>query len=179
MDRDAKNILRIIRNTAAGPAEIAGLKVSDVHLDGPIPFVHLQFNDVRRLKNKDRVRKLPLVGLALEAAKDALKAATGENLFNSITAGDRTIDVMGNRLNKTIRDAGIEDRTTYSLRHSMVDAMRDSNANEYLQLRLISHAATSTKDRVYGTKDARLSDMQAAITKALDHLGQFDDDGDC
>lgn len=177
VDRDAKNILNIIRNTGAGPAEIAGLKVADVYLDSPIPFVHLQFNDVRRLKNKDRVRKVPLVGLALDAAKDAMSAATGPNLFNSITTSTRTIDVMGNKLNKTIRDAGIEDRTTYGLRHSIVDAMRFSGAPEYLQRRLIGHAATSTKDKTYGGQENR-SAMHAAITKALDHLGHFDDD-DC
>jgi integrase len=84
---------------------------------------------------------------------------------------------MGNKLNKTIRDADIEGVTTYGLRHAMVDAMRNSGASEFIQLRLIGQSAKTVKDRVYGSGKVPQADMQAAITKALDHLGRFDDDG--
>lgn len=178
VDRDAKNALNIIRNSGAGPAEIAALAVADVKLDGPVPFIHIRANGVRGLKNDARARKVPLIGLSLEAVQDALSAATGANLFNSLPNGKRGVDLIGRHMNEVIKAAGIEDRTSYGLRHTFAEAMRVSGAREDLQRRLLGHAGQSTKDRTYGASGASLVDMQAAITSALPHLGHFDD-GSC
>lgn len=58
-------------------AEVAGLRVSDVHLDHAIPHIMVEWHEDRRIKNAVSRRDVPLVGSALGAAKAAVKAAGG------------------------------------------------------------------------------------------------------
>ncbi len=180
VDLDAKAILNIIRNTGAGPAEIAGLKVSDVRIDGAFPHINLEYNNIRRLKVPQRIRTVPLVGVALDAAKSAVARATGKALFNSIKIGSKsTIAVMNNKLNLTITKAGIEGVTVYSLRHCLIDAMRIAEVNDYLQLRLIGQGGKSVKDKTYGTGEIPMSHKTAAVEKALPILGKNNNLDNC
>jgi hypothetical protein len=47
-------------NLSARPSEEAGLAVVDVYDDAPIPYIHLRHNALRRLKNNESERKVPV-----------------------------------------------------------------------------------------------------------------------
>ena len=55
------NILRIMRNTGGGPAEIGGLAVADLSLDSEVPYLWIRHNALRRIKASVRDRQVPLV----------------------------------------------------------------------------------------------------------------------
>lgn len=76
-------IWRLLEGIGCRGAEIVGLRVEDVHVDGPNPHIWVRWHEERRVKTKVSIRAVPLVGGALEAAKEALKLAKGERCCSS------------------------------------------------------------------------------------------------
>jgi integrase len=70
-------VWRILEGTGCRLAEVTGLTVDDVDASGPFPNIRVTWNENRRLKTETSRRHVPLVGDALEAAKEALKLAEG------------------------------------------------------------------------------------------------------
>jgi integrase len=70
---DLQRIWRTLRGTGCRLAEVTGLLVEDVKIDHGTPYLDLKFHPHRRLKNAGSVRRVPLVGDALDAAKEALR----------------------------------------------------------------------------------------------------------
>ncbi len=180
------NILRIMRNTGGGPAEIGGLAVADLSLGSEVPYLWIRHNALRRIKASVRDRQVPLVADAFTAAQDALERAKertrGENpdkagLFPSFDLAGRAADSISAKLNKAIRAAGIPRSprlTAYSLRHTLKEAMRSAGVLDHIQRRVLGHAGHGVAD-TYGSSRVRLSDARDAILAALDHLGDVDD----
>ena len=79
-------ITKILLNTGMRIAELAVAKVSDVCLTDSkgepldIPFITVVANEFRSLKTKESARSVPLVGISLEAMKEAVKQA-GESVY--------------------------------------------------------------------------------------------------
>ena len=48
-------------------AEIAGLGVDDIYLDSYLPFIIIRSNNQRKIKNLNKLRTVPLIGLSLLA----------------------------------------------------------------------------------------------------------------
>ncbi|TIV56114.1 MAG: hypothetical protein E5V86_27010, partial [Mesorhizobium sp.] len=57
---DLRQIWRMLEGTGCRLAEVAGLRVSDVRLDHPIPHIVVEWHDDRRIKNKVSRRNVPL-----------------------------------------------------------------------------------------------------------------------
>ena len=175
------NILRIMKCTGAGPGEIGGLAVADVSLDGAIPFIWIRKNALRGVKASVRDRQVPLVGEALDAARDALKRAPGKNpdttpLFASFRL-DRGADSISAKLNKCIRSSGVPKSpklVAYSYRHTIKEALRSAGVADHIQRRLLGHAGHGVADR-YGSPRARLSEAKDALVAAIECLGDVDD----
>ena len=81
-------IAKILLNTGMRIAELAVAKVEDVHLVDAsgtpleIPFITVVPNAFRRLKTNESERAIPLVGISLEAAHEAVRqAGKAEYLF--------------------------------------------------------------------------------------------------
>lgn len=74
-------IAKILLNTGMRIAELAVAKVEDVNLVGSkgqplaIPFITVTPNAFRRLKTPESERSIPLVGISLEAAHEAVRQA--------------------------------------------------------------------------------------------------------
>jgi len=68
LNADARDVLCVMIETGLRPSEIVNLQPNAIHVDAPIPYVHIQ-PDGRRLKTEDSAREIPLVGVALEAMK--------------------------------------------------------------------------------------------------------------
>lgn len=116
-------------------AEVIGLALDDIKLDTDTPHVAIQYHPWRSLKNKQSIRKVPLVGMALWAAQQIKNAATSNQVhaFPQYNKTEKTnTDSASAALNKYIRSLGIE-RTTHDLRHTMRDRLREVGAPKDIQ----------------------------------------------
>lgn len=192
LGHETVNILRLIKCSGAGPAEIGGLAVSDVVLDHEIPHILIRPNAIRGLKvrnsNRDvspRERTIPLIGEALSAAQDAYKRALARlknqnpdqaQLFDSFSR-DRGANPISAKLLYMIRKAGIPKSTrlvAYSYRHTLEEALRSAHVPEHVQKRILGHSAGSTTDR-YGSPKGRLAETHDALIKAMEHFGDVEE----
>ena len=119
---DIKLIFPILGETGCRLAEVVGLRVEDIDLDNKL--IHIRPNTARRLKTRQSIRTLPLVGYALQAVKMALAKSDGEWLFpRYIKDGKCKADHASAALNKWVKkDFG--GLTAHSLRHTMRDRLR-------------------------------------------------------
>ena len=119
---DIKLIFPILGETGCRLAEVVGLRVEDIDLDNKL--IHIRPNTARRLKTRQSIRTLPLVGYALKAVEMALAKADGEWLFpRYIKNGKCKADHASAALNKWVKkDFG--GLTAHSLRHTMRDRLR-------------------------------------------------------
>ena len=78
-DDDRQHIAALLMDTGARLAEIVGLRVEDVDLLDPVPFIHIRPNGKlgRTLKTPQSERRVPLVGEALWAARQAVGNVQG------------------------------------------------------------------------------------------------------
>ncbi len=140
---DLKCILHMLTDTGARLGEIVGLERADVVLDAPVPHILIRPNDTRGLKTNNSKRRVPLVGIAAEAAKAALEAAPDTGPIFPAYSGDRGNTTASASLNKFLRTrAKITDRklTIHSLRHTFKDRMRNVGISEDVRDYLQGHA---------------------------------------
>ena len=107
-------------------AEAAGLAKEDVFLDIEIPHIRLCKRPWRPLKTRSSERDVPLVGVALWAAKRAYDSSRNEYLFPRYCSDDGCkADYASNSLNKWLRRRVPEGCVVHSFRHSFRDRLRD------------------------------------------------------
>lgn len=185
---ETRHILQIMRNTGASPKEIGGLVLGDISFNGgEIPFMWIRVNALRGIKAAARDRQIPLVGISLEAMKEAHRLATartaGESSdtaklfegFGGKSGSDAKL--ISKNINKAIKAARIPDSprlSAYSLRHTFAEAMRSAGVLNHTQDRLLGHTVPGIAGR-YGSSRAVLAESKAAIEKAIPFLGDVDD----
>lgn len=177
LKQETKDILELLLHTGCRLSEIAGLKAADVQIDADIPYIYVRESEGRRLKNAHSRRRIPLVGKALEAARNCLKRSPEGWLFPTLapsTFNHNDSDKLSARLRKVIKKAGISQTgrlVPYSFRHTMAAAL---NMTEGLDLitreRLMGHEKI---DR-YGASDPSLETSLEALEKAIPLLGKVD-----
>ena len=116
-----KLLMPILGETGCRLAEIVGLRVEDVDLEGQA--LHIRPNSHRRLKTKGSERSLPLIGYAHQAARLVLNESDGDWLFPRYIKEDCCYAThASNTLAKwTKRQWGM---TAHSLRHTFRDRLR-------------------------------------------------------
>lgn len=177
LKQETKDILELLLYTGCRPSEIAGLRAVDVQIDQEIPYIYIREFEGRRLKNTHSRRRIPLVGNALDAARNCLERSPQGWLFPTLapsTFNTNDSDKLSARLRKVIRKAGIAQSgrlVPYSFRHTMAAAL---NMTEGLDLitreRLMGHEKI---DR-YGAADPTLEKSLEALEKAIPLLGKVD-----
>ncbi|WP_230801812.1 tyrosine-type recombinase/integrase [Seohaeicola saemankumensis] len=134
-------VIAMLSDTMARLAEIVGLKKQDVYLDADVPHIVIRPNELRRLKNKNSARVVPLVGAALWAAQQAIRTE-GDFLFQSLipkrSTGDFNANGISSALNKWLKDNELAHagQTLHSFRHTMKDRLRDVEAPKELSDRI-------------------------------------------
>lgn len=123
------NLLGLMLDTGARVAEVTGLARGDVVLDAPVPYVHIRPNPLRRLKNKESVRTIPLVGDALFAAQRAMaENGTSQYLFpRYMPESGCKNDNASAAVNKLLAARGC--KTCHWLRHTMRTRLRNANVS--------------------------------------------------
>ncbi|MGY3328878.1 integrase [Mesorhizobium sp. USDA 4775] len=171
---DLWRIWRIVEGTGCRLGEVTGLLVSDVMLDAGIPYISLVPHTHRRLKNAGSVRRVPLIGDALKAAREAVKAAGNGPALFSRYGRVRGADAASAILMKHVR-AVTEDRkiVVHSLRHRMEDRLTLAGVSEFDRNLVLGHSSGGMSER-YGGPDARLKVAERAIKAALSGAGDGD-----
>lgn len=160
-------IWRLLEGTGCRGAEITGLRVDDMRVDGPYPHIRVTWHEDRRIKTKVSIRSVPLVGDALVAARQALKVAEGERMLFPQYAYEGGPDAVSQALMKHLRKFTKDKRhVVYSLRHNMKDYLVTAGVPERDEHRILGHSLGGIGDRVYGGDDAKLKAATEAMHRA-------------
>lgn len=161
-------IWRLLEGTGCRVSEVAGLRVEDVRLDGAYPHLWVEWHEERRVKTKVSIRAVPLVGDALEAAREALKLAEGEKMLFPRYAREGGYEGVSQALMKHLREVTPDKRhVLHSLRHNMKDWLVLAGVPERIEHRILGHSLGGEGDRVYGGDDAKLQAASEAMQKAI------------
>ena len=167
--------MTLLMFTGCRPMEIGGLSKSEVFLEQDIPAIRVRWTASRRLKTKSSDRLVPLIGPALQAAKEAVEASAGDNLFpEKYLITDR----LSQTVIKEIRKAGVPHSPyrliAYSFRHSMKEALRMAEVLDDTQDALMGHAKKGVGAH-YGASRRRPEVLKQALERAIPHLGDVDE----
>ena len=170
LNDDIRWIVGLQLATGARLAEVVGLRKEDILVDQTsIPFVfirqHLKLG--RTLKTPGSERKVPLLGLGLWAAQQAMAADNNSDwLFPRYAkAHDIRATHASNTINKWFRESLHIEKTSHSFRHAMRDLLRNSGCPEAVAKRLLGHG-TKTVSESYG-QGYQLPILHDALKKAL------------
>ncbi|MDB0052998.1 tyrosine-type recombinase/integrase [Ascidiaceihabitans sp.] len=120
-----KLLMPILGETGCRLAEIVGLRLDDIELNEAL--IQIRPNYARRLKTRNSIRTLPLLGYARMAIEQAKRQSDGEWLFpRYIKDGLCRADNASAALNKWLKK-DFEGLTGHSLRHTMRDRLRAVN----------------------------------------------------
>lgn len=160
LNRQARAIIFIILETGGRPSEICNLDEGTIHLDTKVPYITIEPrddpDDPREIKTESSIRVVPLVGVALAAAK------AFPNGFPRYRNKERT---LSNTLTKSLRKHGLLEtpkHKAYSLRHAFEDRMKAGMIDPEIRKFLMGH----TLDRPeYGSTANLLKHVQGQLQK--------------
>ena len=134
LNDEARDVLLIMINTGARPSEISGLSPADSVIEpGAVPYIDIN-DQGRTLKTDASVRRVPLVGVSLEAARRAV--GRGFPRY----AGSPSLSAL---VNKYLLTHGLKEtpgHVFYSLRHSFEDRLLAAGVDERVRRDLIGHS---------------------------------------
>ncbi|TGS84866.1 integrase [Mesorhizobium sp. M3A.F.Ca.ET.174.01.1.1] len=165
---DLLRIWQIMEGTGCRIAEVAGLRVADVHLDHAIPHMTVEWHDERRIKNAVSRRNVPLFGTAFQAAKEAVEAANGGGLLFPAYGREGGPASASAALGKHVRTVVDDPKVgpSHSLRHLMKDRLRLAGISKSDQDIVLGHSSGSVGED-YGGDEARLKVAERALKAAL------------
>ncbi|RWG22538.1 MAG: hypothetical protein EOQ55_03080 [Mesorhizobium sp.] len=165
---DLRRIWTILNGTGCRLAEVSGLRVTDVHLDDAIPHITVEWHDDRRIKNKVSRRNVPLLGAALEAAKEAVKAAGNATMLFPTYGRPKGASSASAALGKHVRACVADPKaTTHSLRHLMKDRLRLAGVSKTDQDIVLGHSSGGVGENYGGDPAVLLEVARRALEKAL------------
>ncbi|WP_411969685.1 DUF6538 domain-containing protein [Mesorhizobium sp. BR1-1-4] len=169
---DLWRIWRILEGSGCRLGEVTGLLLPDVVLDNAVPHINLVPHPHRRLKTAGSVRLVPLIGDALKAAQEAVKAAgKGPALFSSY-GRLRGADTASASLMKHVRAITDDPKiVVHSLRHRMEDRLTLAGVSEFDRNLILGHSSGGMSER-YGGLDARLKVAERGLKAALGVAGK-------
>ena len=167
--KDLGLIWIIVACTGCRLGEVSGARKDDVVLDHEIPHLVIRPNEMRGIKTRSSLRKVPLRGDALEAAKKALAlGGKSDGLFVRYYK-PRGNDFASAAILKHLRKLTIDSKiTTHSLRHRMTDLLRLAHVPKDTEDAILGHASKDISSQVYGGEKAALKLAAEAIDKALE-----------
>ncbi|UWP90739.1 integrase [Aliiroseovarius crassostreae] len=177
--KDAKSLLQIwtmLDFTGARPSEIRMLTFSEIVVDAEVPHIVIREREDRTLKSGWSMRKVPLVGLALEVAQEVASGARGDDYAFPRFASAGGLDRLSQALSKRVRVYTKDPKhVPYSLRHNMKDRMRKAEVFPETAKAIEGHALSAGQDSSYGS-EISLKQKQEALMKALEGYSPFQED---
>jgi len=124
IDDEMRWLLALISDTGMRLSEAAGLHKDNIILDAETPHVVIQPQPWRRLKTKGSTRVVPLIGVALWAARQ-LQQHDSSYAFPRYCDGLKcNANSASAALNKWMKPRLKDDAVVHSFRHSMRDRLR-------------------------------------------------------
>lgn len=162
-------IWRLVEGTGCRLAEVTGLRVADVNVDGDLPFIRIEAHDLRSLKTESSRREVPLVGDALAAAKEALTLAPeGQPMAFPSYGRPRGGDAASASLMKHLRKVSQNEKhVVHSLRHNMKDRLILAEVPSLDQNLILGHTVGGVGDTVYGSAAAKLRAITRGMKRAF------------
>jgi integrase len=161
-------IWRLLEGTGCRLSEVSGLRVEDVDASSDLPSIRVTWHENRRLKTAASRRYVPLVGDALEAAKEALKLPRVGNLLFHDYGHVRGGDAASASLMKHVRAVTKDPKhVVHSLRHNMKDRRMLAEVGSLDQNLILGHALGGVGERVYGGDAAKLRVTTRAMKRAF------------
>jgi integrase len=157
---DAGLIATVQVETGARVSEIALLRVEDVHLDAPVPYIDIREHREhgRTLKTSGSVRALPLVGCSLQAVRLAAASAKDSWLFTQISKKNPGSTVV-RWLSRTLGGQ----RGSHSARHSMESRLILARTDQRLIDTVLGHKSPGMGSLYFSGYS--LSDLAEAIQR--------------
>jgi integrase len=152
LNDDRRHIIAMLLETGARLSEILGLRVQDLHLDAEIPYFDIVSDEKagRTVKTQFSERRVPLVGLALWAAKEAKSSIKSGWLFPRYAENG---NIKGNAasaaLNKWLKTRRTGNKPIHSFRHTMKTRLLAVGIPEDVLLTLGGWGSRTTA-RTYG-----------------------------
>ncbi|MEN5275692.1 DUF6538 domain-containing protein [Brucella sp. TWI432] len=136
LNDDLRFIVLAMIDSGCNFKELCGIDPEqDIHLQAEIPHIILRDNKYRKLKTPFRERRIPLVGLALEAFRNCPNGFTRYRDANGPTNASAAI-------NKFLKDNKLfenDDQSAYSIRHCFKDRMREHSIPAEMQDFFMGH----------------------------------------
>lgn len=132
LNEEARDVLLVMVNTGARPSEILG---ASFMVDAKVPYLDIAATQDRELKTENAVRKIPLLGVSLDAAKRIVRRG-------GISAYLDKGDVWSGAVNKYLTENGLREtpkHTAYSLRHSFEDRMTEAGVDDRIRAEMMGH----------------------------------------
>ena len=152
-DDDIRWLVAMVADTGMRLAEAAGLHISDIHLEGDVPFVRIQPYPWRRLKTKGSERDVPLVGSSYWAARRIVQntdeggiAFPRYNRTGTTNAGSASATI-----NKWLKQYVPDQCTMHGFRHSMRDRLRDVECPTEIADQIGGWSSSASVGQTYGT----------------------------
>ncbi|MFN3962757.1 MAG: DUF6538 domain-containing protein [Fimbriimonadaceae bacterium] len=165
---DLKLIWRLLEGTGCRLAEVAGLRLEDIVLDRENPYVRIIPHEGRRLKNKSSRRDVPLVGDALTAATEAVKAAGKGAYVFARYSGPSGPNTASQSLMKWLRKVSANPlHAVHSLRHNLTDRCDLAGVHPTDKAAILGHLNSGTSEKHYGSEATRRVVLARAMRKAF------------
>jgi len=161
-DKPTEVYYALLRDTGMRVGELAGLLVGDVSLQDKT--LHIQPNDIRRLKTKGSDRTIPLSDTCLALLQEYRQGKDDSDPLFTAYARPNGNTALSATLMKTVRKVIKEKRKSlHSLRHSMKDALRNTGCHEELSKAILGHSDGSVAGRYGSGYD--IASMRQALVK--------------
>jgi integrase len=157
LNAEARLVVLALVNTGARPSEITNLDPDRIVLDANIPYIDIRETGERELKARSSARRIPLVGVSLEAMREA---AGGFPRY-------RDKDNLSSAVNKYFVENGLMEttkHTLYSFRHGFEARLKLAEVDEELRRYLMGHAIKRPK---YGYSEDLQWALRAVTAVAL------------
>lgn len=167
-DDEIRWLIAILIDTGARLSEVAGLSIDDIRLRHSTPHLRIQVHPWRRLKSAHSVREVPLVGIALWAARRVLESARQGQLhaFPRYNKRTRTNGVgASSTANAWLKRRGVT-KQLHCFRHSLVDRLRRVGCPADLRAAICGWATGDIELR-YGTGHG-VAEMHSWMLKIAD-----------
>ena len=125
IDDDLRWLIGLVSDTGARLAEIAGLAMSDIKLEAPLPYIEIKPHLWRPLQTKSSSRMVPLIGAALWSTKRIKSSPDSVFAFPRYSNEERcNANSASAALNKWLKPYVPEHCVIHSFRHSLRDRLR-------------------------------------------------------
>lgn len=149
---DLRLIWRLLAGSGCRLAEVTGLTLEDVDLAANIPHIRVRWHEDRRLKTVVSIRSVPLVGDALDAAREAMKLPrTGKAVFERYGRKGGPSAVSQALMNYLRPLSSNPKHVVHSLRHNMRARLELAKVPEVVMNLILGHSLGGVGARVYGS----------------------------